>query len=160
MIAGKLLLHPLAGMGLVLGALQLQLLPQELDPLVPLVMMTVWATPTAVLVHSLATMLQVCTVWLAQIVKISGVSLVQCVWLSGAACDDNGVGDTHCWGGAPSGHYAAGSACECSVCVNDPVPCVVWAFMFGACWILGVVQSFCFWLSAPNESQSALRVWL
>jgi hypothetical protein len=59
MIAGKLLLHPLAGMGLVLGALQLQLLPQGLDPLVPLVMMTVWVTPTAVLVHSLATMLQV-----------------------------------------------------------------------------------------------------
>uniref|UniRef100_A0A383V5U6 Auxin efflux carrier n=1 Tax=Tetradesmus obliquus TaxID=3088 RepID=A0A383V5U6_TETOB len=58
MIAGKLLLHPLAGMALVLGALKLQLLPQGLDPLVPLVMMMVWATPTAVLVHSLATMLR------------------------------------------------------------------------------------------------------
>ncbi|KAF6259145.1 auxin efflux carrier [Scenedesmus sp. NREL 46B-D3] len=58
MIAGKLLLHPLAGMVLVLGALQLHLLPQGLDPLAPLVMMTAWATPTAVLVHSLATMLQ------------------------------------------------------------------------------------------------------
>jgi hypothetical protein len=59
MFAGKLLLHPLAGMALVLAALRLHLLPAGLDPLVPLVMMMVWATPTAVLVHSLATLLRV-----------------------------------------------------------------------------------------------------
>lgn len=61
MILSKLVLHPLAGMALVMGSLQLGLLPPGLDPLVPLVMMVVWATPTAVLVHSLATMLQVCS---------------------------------------------------------------------------------------------------
>jgi hypothetical protein len=60
MIVSKLVLHPLAGLALVLAALQWHLLPSGTDPLVALVMMLVWATPTAVLVHSLATMLQVC----------------------------------------------------------------------------------------------------
>jgi hypothetical protein len=79
MITGKLLLHPLAGMGLVLGALQLQLLPQGLDPLVPLVMMMVWATPAAVLVHSLATLLQVQPV-VADPVSVLSCSAVSCVF--------------------------------------------------------------------------------
>lgn len=54
----KLLLHPLAGMTLVMGSLHAGLLPADLDPLIPLVMMLVWAPPTAVLVHALATMMQ------------------------------------------------------------------------------------------------------
>lgn len=55
----KLLLHPLVGMALILTCLHSGVLPADLDPAVPLVMMLVWATPTAVLVHALATMLQV-----------------------------------------------------------------------------------------------------
>jgi hypothetical protein len=98
MIAGKLLLHPLAGMALVLGALQLHLLPQGLDPLIPLVMMMVWATPTAVLVHSLATMLRVSrNLSLPCVCFVCKVALV--VW---AVCSD---GDRVCWG-----------HCSCSCC--------------------------------------------
>lgn len=55
----KLVLHPLAGAALVLLSLRAGLLPADMDPAIPLVMMIVWATPTAVLVHALATMMQV-----------------------------------------------------------------------------------------------------
>ncbi|KIZ04264.1 hypothetical protein MNEG_3690 [Monoraphidium neglectum] len=54
----KLVLHPLAGAALVLLSLRAGLLPADMDPAIPLVMMIVWATPTAVLVHALATMMQ------------------------------------------------------------------------------------------------------
>jgi predicted permease len=60
LLTSKLLLHPLLGLAGVLAALQGGLLPRDTDPLMLLVMLLVWATPTAVLTHSLATMLQVC----------------------------------------------------------------------------------------------------
>ena len=53
------MLHPLIGMAVVLGSLHAGWLPANTDALEVLVMMLVWSTPTAVLVHSLATMLQV-----------------------------------------------------------------------------------------------------
>jgi hypothetical protein len=59
LISSKLLLHPLLGLVSILAALRAGLLPGDTDPLMVLVMLLVWATPTAVLTHSLATMLQV-----------------------------------------------------------------------------------------------------
>lgn len=54
----KLIVHPLAGTALVLLSLRAGLLPHSLDAAAALVMLLVWATPTAVLVHALATMMQ------------------------------------------------------------------------------------------------------
>lgn len=59
LLVSKLLVHPLLGLGGVFAALHTGLLPSDTDPLMVLVMLLVWATPTAVLTHSLATMLQV-----------------------------------------------------------------------------------------------------
>lgn len=59
LLSGKLVLHPLLGLACCLAALHLHLLPPGIDPLMVLVMLLVWSSPTAVLVHSLATMLQV-----------------------------------------------------------------------------------------------------
>jgi hypothetical protein len=60
LLTSKLLLHPLIGLTGLLAALHAGLLPRDTDPLMLLVMLLVWCTPTAVLTHSLATMLQVC----------------------------------------------------------------------------------------------------
>ena len=60
MVFSKQLLHPLLGLLLLLGARQSGLLPlADTSALEQLVMLVVYATPTAVLVHSLATLLQV-----------------------------------------------------------------------------------------------------
>jgi hypothetical protein len=54
-----------------------------------LVMMTVWATPTAVLVHSLATMLQV---WLLDVMCMQTLLRYECAFMFGASCGVNAVG--------------------------------------------------------------------
>lgn len=54
----KLVLHPLLGLGACLAASRAGLLPAGTPPLQALVMLLVWATPSAVLVHSLATLLR------------------------------------------------------------------------------------------------------
>lgn len=59
LIGSKLVLHPLIGLASLLAALHAGLLPADTDPLMLLVMLLVWCPPTAVLTHSLATMLQV-----------------------------------------------------------------------------------------------------
>jgi len=59
LISSKLVLHPLIGLASLLAALHAGLLPADTDPLMLLVMLLVWCPPTAVLTHSLATMLQV-----------------------------------------------------------------------------------------------------
>lgn len=59
LIGSKLFLHPLIGLASILAALRAGLLPSDTEPLMVLVMLLVWCTPTAVLTHSLATMLQV-----------------------------------------------------------------------------------------------------
>jgi hypothetical protein len=59
LLVSKLLVHPLLGLAGVLAALHTGLLPSDTGPLMVLVMLLVWAAPTAVLTHSLATMLQV-----------------------------------------------------------------------------------------------------
>jgi hypothetical protein len=59
MVVSKQLLHPLLGLGLLLGAKQVGVLPPSVDALQLLVMALVWSTPSAVMVHSLATMMQV-----------------------------------------------------------------------------------------------------
>jgi hypothetical protein len=59
MLAGKLLLHPAVGLACCAAASHSGLLPRGTDPLMLLVLLLAWASPTAVLVHSLATVLQV-----------------------------------------------------------------------------------------------------
>lgn len=58
LLVSKLMLHPLLGTAGITVASQAGLLP-DTDALMVLVMLLVWCTPTAVLTHSLATMLQV-----------------------------------------------------------------------------------------------------
>lgn len=58
LLTSKLVLHPLIGLLALLAALQAGVLRQDTDPLMLLVMLLVWCPPTAVLTHSLATMLQ------------------------------------------------------------------------------------------------------
>lgn len=53
-IGTKLILMPLLGLAAVTAAEKVGLIPPGTDPLAILVMMVAWATPTAILVHSLA----------------------------------------------------------------------------------------------------------
>jgi hypothetical protein len=53
-IGSKLILSPLLGLGLILGAQKFGVIGAATDPLAVLVMMVAWSTPTAVLVHSLS----------------------------------------------------------------------------------------------------------
>lgn len=53
-IGTKLLLSPMLGLGLILTAQRFGLIGAATDPLAILTMMVAWATPTAVLVHSLS----------------------------------------------------------------------------------------------------------